>query len=53
MKYTYEEVTNYDGVITIQATAEDGSMLFIPKDPANSDYQRYLNPEAEQSTPNL
>jgi hypothetical protein len=53
MKYTYEEVTNYDGVVTIQATAEDGSMLFIPKDEANSDYQRYLNPEAEQSTPNL
>jgi hypothetical protein len=23
----------------------------IPTDPANSDYQRYLNPEAEQSTP--
>ena len=23
----------------------------IPIDPANSDYQRYLNPEAEQSTP--
>ena len=51
MKYTYEEVTNYDGVITIQATAKDGSMLFIPNDPANADYQRYLNPEAEQSTP--
>ena len=30
---------------------EDGSISFIPKDPANSDYQRYLNPEAEQSTP--
>jgi hypothetical protein len=30
---------------------------WIPLDPANSDYQRYLrwveNPEAEQSTPNL
>jgi hypothetical protein len=32
---------------------EDGSFSFIPKDEANSDYQRYLNPEAEQSTPNL
>jgi hypothetical protein len=30
---------------------EDGSITHIPKDPANSDYQRYLNPEAEQSTP--
>jgi hypothetical protein len=26
---------------------------WIPKDPANSDYQRYLNPEAEHFTPNL
>jgi hypothetical protein len=25
----------------------------IPNDPANSDYQRYLNPEAEQPTPIL
>jgi hypothetical protein len=32
---------------------EDGSVSCIPADPANSDYQRYLNPEAEQSTPNL
>jgi hypothetical protein len=31
----------------------DGSTSFIPCDTANSDYQRYLNPEAEQSTPNL
>jgi hypothetical protein len=29
----------------------DGSITLIPKDEANSDYQRYLNPEAEQSTP--
>ena len=27
------------------------SVGYIPIDPANSDYQRYLNPEAEQSTP--
>jgi hypothetical protein len=32
-------------------TDEDGKTWSIPKDPANSDYQRYLNPEAEQSTP--
>ena len=32
---------------------EDGVVFSIPKDPANSDYQRYLNPEAEQSTPSL
>ena len=34
--------------------AIDGdNILVIPNDPSNSDYQRYLNPEAEQSTPNL
>ena len=32
---------------------DDGSVSCIPMDEANSDYQRYLNPEAEQSTPNL
>jgi hypothetical protein len=29
----------------------DGVISTIPNDPANSDYKRYLNPEAEQSTP--
>jgi hypothetical protein len=37
----------------IERQNDDGSVSFIPKDEANSDYQRYLNPEAEQSTPNL
>ena len=45
MKYTYEEVINFDGTVTIVATGEDGSVLFIPKDENNSDYQRYLNPD--------
>ena len=36
---------------TIERLNADGSKSFIPNDPANSDYQRYLNPEAEQSTP--
>lgn len=48
MTLTYEE---RDYVIV--ATDENGKEWFIPKDEANSDYQRYLNPEAEQSTPNL
>ena len=30
---------------------QDGSIVLIPCDLANSDYQRYLNPAAEQSTP--
>ena len=32
---------------------EDGIESFVPMAEDNSDYQRYLNPEAEQSTPNL
>jgi hypothetical protein len=46
IKYTEEN----DFIIR---TNKDGSITYIPKDEANSDYQRYLNPEAEQSTPNL
>ena len=37
----------------IKRTDEDGKVWWIPVDEANSDYQRYLNPEAEQSTPIL
>ena len=46
-KYTYEIIeTGLGGTIILRS---DGAC--IPTDPANSDYQRYLNPEAEQSTP--
>jgi hypothetical protein len=48
-------VSELDNSEIIKRTNEDGSESWIPKDPANSDYQRYLlwleNPEAEQSTP--
>ena len=50
----YVEVTSELGTKTIVAEW-DGFISYIPLDPANSDYQRYLawleNPEAEQSTP--
>ena len=32
---------------------ENGVAMGVPFDLGNSDYQRYLNPEAEQSTPIL
>jgi hypothetical protein len=48
MKYTYEIIVNE---ITKSETIKRSDGAFIPTDPANSDYQRYLNPEAEQSTP--
>jgi hypothetical protein len=47
--FTYEALENG----YIKKTDETGKEWTIPNDPANSDYQRYLNPEAEQSTPNL
>jgi hypothetical protein len=37
-KYTEHE-------LVIERQNEDGSISFIPKDPANSDYQAYLNPD--------
>jgi hypothetical protein len=37
----YELIENEFG-ITIKATDENGTELWIPANPANSDYQRYL-----------
>jgi len=45
--YVYEVLENG----YIQRTDAEGKTCTIPNDPANSDYQRYLNAEAEQSTP--
>ena len=42
-QYTYEVLeTGY-----IKRTDESGAELFIPTDPANSDYQAYLADEAK------
>ena len=49
MKYTYEELEN-----VIVRTDENGNISNVPKDPANSDYQAYLDkdkPKAALSTP--
>lgn len=45
MKYIYEEVTTESGSLIIKRTNEDGLETWIPADPANSDYQAYLNPD--------
>jgi hypothetical protein len=49
MEYTYTEIKDDKDVLIGILRNEDKAG--IPIDPANSDYQRYLNPEAEQSTP--
>lgn len=40
---SYELKITIDGIEYIEATSEDGIVSFIPADPANSDYQAYLN----------
>ena len=47
---TYTEKASSMGDKYIQADLEDGSTLFIPIDPANSDYQAYLKSLDEAAT---
>ena len=46
-KYNVEDLNGK----TIIWYEENGVRVSFTADPANSDYQRYLNPEAEQFTP--
>ena len=39
----YEIVENEDGSETIKRTNQDSSVSFFSNDPANADYQAYLN----------
>jgi hypothetical protein len=49
----YEKITTEFGIDFIVRTNEDGTQSWIPCDPANSDYQRYLrwleNPDADET----
>jgi hypothetical protein len=38
----YKVVESKDGVVSVMVENEDGSTIWIPTDPANSDYQQYL-----------
>ena len=51
-KVIYELIENELGNY-VKKTDLDGTVWSVPIDSANSDYQRYLNPEAEHFTPNL
>jgi hypothetical protein len=47
IEYTYEVITFDDGLKAIKRTDLSGNVWSIPLDPANSDYQRYLEDEAK------
>jgi hypothetical protein len=52
MKPTYEIIETPSGTKVVNALFDDGRLLSIPMNEANSDYQAYLKrDEAEQSTP--
>ena len=52
MKPTYEIIETPSGTKVVNALFDDGRLLSIPMNEANSDYQAYLKRnEAEQSTP--
>jgi len=43
----YEKVVNLNNDEMIIRTDEDGTIWWIPTDPANTDYQAYLNKNNE------
>jgi hypothetical protein len=56
MKNTFQlkTIETSSGPIEIlEMISPDGTISTVPMVEGNSDYQRYLNPEAEQSTPIL
>ena len=50
MKIIYEVITTPTGAEIIKADLGEGHILFIPCDPANSDYQAYLKSLDEAAT---
>ena len=49
---TYQLMNDDDGILSgIKLTQDDGLMKFIPLDPANTDYQEYLEWLDEGNTP--
>ena len=55
MAYTYELVSDQFGEVLVR-TSDDGVISYVPIDPANSDYQAYLDrdkPKAALSTPSV
>jgi hypothetical protein len=54
MKINYQKmISEISGNEILYRINEDNSITFIPMNEENPEYQRYLNPEAEQSTPSV
>jgi hypothetical protein len=47
MKPTFTPINNFDGSTVIVRDNGNGTISWIPTDPSNSDYQAYLEHEAE------
>ncbi len=48
---TYEIKQDISGNDYLEMTTPDGVVSFVPMVAGNSDYENYLNPQTEQSTP--
>lgn len=48
MTFIYEEITSENNEKMLKRTDENGSVSWIPTDPANSDYQAYLKRDEPQ-----
>jgi hypothetical protein len=48
---TYEIKQDISGNDYLEMTTPNGVVSFVPMVAGNADYENYLNPEAEQSTP--
>ena len=53
MKNTYKLITNERNESYLEMTTSDGVVSFVPMVAGNADYEAYLNPQAEQSTPSV
>jgi hypothetical protein len=49
----YEVVTSESGYTSIKRTDADGTIWWIPSDPANADYQGYLNKDTLPSNSSI
>jgi len=53
MKNNYIKRTNDFGIEYLEMISPEGVVSFVPMVAGNADYEAYLNPKAEQSTPSV